>query len=50
MKKRSHRFDIGIALVLGVVILGCALAWNEWVYGDWKCTFARCVKVENIKP
>jgi ABC-type multidrug transport system permease subunit len=19
-----------------------ALAWNEWLYGDWRCLFASC--------
>ena len=26
------------------------VTYNLVAYGDWHCAFARCVRVENIKP
>jgi hypothetical protein len=34
-----------VILMLALVVFGgaCLLgAWNEWLYGDWRCAFAHC--------
>lgn len=29
-----------VLLTLGMV--GVAIAWNEYIYGDWRCVLAQC--------
>jgi hypothetical protein len=50
----SKADDIGAKGFIAIVALLaiCAaidLAWNEHVYGDWKCAFASCRKV-TVEP
>ena len=48
--ERSGRVWAGVALVvLALLLLGADAAWNQWVYGDWRCAWAHCRKVEIVK-
>lgn len=48
-RKSERRWAIGLGLCVAALIVGVMVVYNDLVYGDWTCAFARCVKVENVK-
>lgn len=46
MKKQS---EIWFPLAFTLVLLAAWVTYNAIAYEDWKCAFARCVRVENVK-
>lgn len=39
-----------LAILVAVAILAGWIAYNAAVYDDWTCAFARCVKVDRVRP
>ena len=47
MKSLSDEFWGGVAVVILLLLgFGAAALVSHWIYGDWTCAFARCVKVK----
>ena len=44
-RRSVNRWAWGILIAIGVTCATVGIAWNQYVYGDWRCAFARCVKV-----
>jgi len=44
-RRRLNRLVLICSVIVIVVVLGLALAWNAYAYGDWKCLFIECRKV-----
>lgn len=38
-----------IAVTILALIVGADLLWNQLFYGDWKCVFTNCVRVQDIR-
>lgn len=44
-QRRITMWALGLIVVLAVIVLGVDLTVNQWLYGDWTCAFAKCVRV-----
>lgn len=45
-RERSlRRWGLAIMGAILFMLLGAELVWNQYAYGDWRCTFMHCVKV-----
>lgn len=44
-RRSAKRLTIIVLAAIIVAILGGALVWNQYAYGDWKCTFMHCRKI-----
>lgn len=38
-----------IAVAILALIVGADLLGNQWFYGDWKCAFTNCVRIQDIR-
>lgn len=47
---RRPKIDDALAIVIALAILAGWVAYNAAVYNDWTCAFARCVKVDRVRP
>lgn len=48
-ESKARRWAIFVGVVLMLVLVSGDLAWNQYVYGDWRCAWAQCRKVEVVK-
>lgn len=48
MKPESRHMVLAICAT--AFVLSAWVMYNVIFYQDWRCSFARCVRVENVKP
>lgn len=44
-QRRLTWITASILVSIGFIVLTIALVWNQYMYDDWRCAFAHCVKV-----
>ena len=48
-ERSTSRWAMALLIVIGLLVIAGDVAWNQWVYGDWRCAWAHCRKVEVVK-
>lgn len=48
-ERRAGRWARIVIAIVALLLLAGGLAWDQYAYGDWKCLFMECRKVEVVK-